>query len=67
MIRNLVKINKIIETMKKKNSFSIAMCDELNVLMTSEGILPSGYILRFRPLFGDFDLVPVNWFRSFNK
>lgn len=60
------KINKMIHTMKTTNQFSIAKCEKLNDLMTKAEILPTGWMIRFRPLFGDFDFVPVDWFKKFH-
>lgn len=53
-------INKII----RENACSIQTAEKLTEALHREGILHPDLALRFRPLFGDFDIVSTGWLKG---
>lgn len=56
-MKSITKINKIIETQE----CSICDIEKLNETLHREGILPLRLVVRFRPLYADFDIVTTTW------
>lgn len=56
-----MKAITIIKKIQAENGCSIARAELLTKAMHREGILPSSAAIRFRPLFGDFDIVNADF------
>ena len=51
----------IINKIKKENACSIHRAELLTNALHREGRLPKEQIIRFRPLFGDFDIINADF------
>lgn len=54
----------IINDIKKNNSCSLEIAENLTDAMHDEDLLHPGLSLRFRFLFKDFDFLPSSWFKG---
>ena len=54
----------IINDIKKNNSCSLEIAENLTDAMHDEDLLHPGLALRFRFLFKDFDFLPSSWFKG---
>ena len=51
-----------IKKIDKENACSIHTADKLSEALHRENFLHPDLVLRFRPLYGDFDFVEKSWF-----
>lgn len=56
-----MKLSTILKKVKAENRCSIATAEKIGKKMTDLGIISESEIFRFRPLYGDFDVVPRAW------
>ena len=56
-----MKAITIVKKIEKENACSIHTAELLTDALHREGRLPNGYAIRFRPLFGDFDVVNADF------
>lgn len=59
-MKSTTYINKIV----RENACSIQTAEKLTEALHREGILHPDLALRFRPLFGDFDIVSAGWLKG---
>lgn len=50
-----------VKKIREQNACSIALAENLTRAMHREGIMDESLAIRFRPLFGDFDLVNADF------
>lgn len=53
-----------IEKIKRENCCSVHTAEILNKALHREGLLDKKLVLRFRPLYGDFDILHKDWFTN---
>lgn len=56
-----MKAITIIKKIEKNGKTSIAQVELLTKALHREGRLPEDSAIRFRPLYGDFDIVNADW------
>lgn len=57
-----MKAATYISKIQKEQVCSIATAEKLTEALHREGLLDENLVVRFRPLFGDFDIVERSWF-----
>lgn len=58
-------VGKIISKIITENECSIEMAEQLTETLHNGRYLHKDLVLRFRPLYGDFDIVPRAWMEGF--
>lgn len=53
-----------IQKIEKEQACSIATVEKLTAALHREELLDKELVIRFRPLFGDFDVVNAGWFET---
>lgn len=56
-----MKLTTILNKVKSENRCSIATAEMINQKLHEEHLIPDQMVFRFRPLYGDFDLVTRDW------
>ena len=59
-----MKTESYIEKIKRENCCSVHTAEKLNKALHREGLLEESLVLRFRPLFGGFDILHKDWFTN---
>lgn len=59
-----MKAITIIKKIEKNGKTSIAQAELLNKALHREGRLPENKMVRFRPLYGDFDIVNADFIKA---
>lgn len=59
-----MRVVTIIKKIEKENGCSIATAELLTRALHREKRLDNDLAVRFRPLFGDFDIVNISWFND---
>ena len=63
-----MKAKTYIEKIKKENACSIHTAEKLTEALHRENILHPDLSVRFRPLWGDFDIIETEWLHNgFNR
>jgi hypothetical protein len=57
-----MKASTYISKIQKEQICSIATAEKLTEALHREGLLDENLVVRFRPLFGDFDILEKSWF-----
>lgn len=59
-----MKAKTYIEKIKRENCCSVHTAKKLNEALHREGLLDKKLVVRFRPLYGDFDILHKDWFTN---